>query len=61
MRNPVMWQHMQQMMEIGLMEAWASAMRFGRLPDGGMSLGSQIILILVVLVIAVLIKYIFFR
>jgi hypothetical protein len=61
LRNPVMWSHMQQMMDGGMVWAWASAVRFGRLPVGGMGLGSLMILILVVLVIAVLIKYIFFQ
>ena len=54
-----MWQHMQQMMDSGMV--WASAARFVRLPEGDTGLGSQIVLILAVLVIAALVKYIFFR
>jgi Ca2+/Na+ antiporter len=42
-----MWQHMQQMMDGGM--TW------------GMGLGGIIFVILVVLVIAALVKYIFFR
>jgi hypothetical protein len=42
-----MWQHMQQMMDGGMV--W------------GMGLGSLILLILLILVIAALVKYIFFR
>jgi hypothetical protein len=42
-----MWQHMQQMMDGGMM--W------------GMALGGLIALMVLVLVIAVLVKYVFFR
>ena len=42
-----MWQHMQQMMDGGMM--W------------GTGVGSLTVLILVVLVIAALVKYVFFR
>ena len=56
-----MWQHMQQMMDGGMMWEWASGARFGRWPDAGMGLGRLILFILVVVVIAALVKYIFFR
>jgi hypothetical protein len=45
LRNHTMWQHMQQMMDSGMV--W------------GMGLGSLILLILLILVIAALVKYIF--
>jgi hypothetical protein len=56
-----MWQHMQRLMDGGMMWERGSAARFGRWPDVGMGLGGLIVLILVVLVIAALVKYIFFR
>jgi hypothetical protein len=52
---------MQQVMDGGMTWEWASGARFGRWPDAGMGLGGLIVLILVVLVIAALLKYIFFR
>jgi hypothetical protein len=59
--SPAMWQHMQRLMDGGMMWERGSAARFGRWPDVGMGLGGLIVLILVVLVIAALVKYIFFR
>ena len=56
-----MIQHMQQMMDARITWEWASGARFGRWPDAGMGLGRLIVLCLVVLVIAALVKYIFFR
>ena len=56
-----MRQHMQRLIDGGMMWKRGSAARFGRWPNVGMGPGGLIVLILVVLVIAALIKYICFR